>query len=61
MSVGWAKLTSHMGALPRFFSRPWSPIRVIRMAYEFVTDRPYADPEKAARTLLEIANTVDVV
>jgi hypothetical protein len=29
------------------------------MAYEFTTDRPYADPEKAARKLLEIANTVE--
>ena len=28
---------------------------------KFITDRPYADPEKAARRILEIANTVEVV
>jgi hypothetical protein len=28
---------------------------------KFVDERPYADPEKAARKLLEIANTVEVV
>ena len=26
---------------------------------KLVTDRPYADPEKAARKLLEIANATD--
>jgi hypothetical protein len=26
---------------------------------KFTADRPYADPEKAARKLVEIANTVD--
>ena len=28
---------------------------------KFTTDRPYADPEKAARKLLEIANSVEAV
>ena len=28
---------------------------------KFVADRPYADPEKAARKLLEIANATEVV
>ncbi len=28
---------------------------------KFATDRPYADPEKAARKLLEIANAVEPV
>jgi hypothetical protein len=27
----------------------------------FATDRPYSDPEKAWRTLVEIANSVEVV
>jgi hypothetical protein len=28
---------------------------------KLTVDRPYSDPEKAARTLVEIANTVEVV
>jgi hypothetical protein len=28
---------------------------------KFTTDRPFADPEKAARKLIEIANTVEAV
>jgi hypothetical protein len=28
---------------------------------KFAADRPYADPEKAARKILEIANTVEAV
>ena len=28
---------------------------------KFTTDRPYSDPEKAARKLVEIANSVEVV
>jgi hypothetical protein len=28
---------------------------------KFTTDRPYADPEAAARKLIEIANTVEAV
>ena len=28
---------------------------------KFATDRPYSDPEKAARKLVEIANGVEVV
>ena len=28
---------------------------------KFTADRPYADPEKAARKILEIANTVEPV
>ena len=28
---------------------------------KFATDRPFADPEKAARKLLEIANAADAV
>jgi hypothetical protein len=28
---------------------------------KFAADRPYAEPEKAARKLLEIANSVEVV
>ena len=28
---------------------------------EFTADRPYSDPEKAARKLLEIANSVETV
>ena len=28
---------------------------------KFAADRPYADPEKAARKLVEIANSVEVV
>ena len=28
---------------------------------KLTADRPYSDPEKAARTLVEIANTVEVV
>jgi hypothetical protein len=28
---------------------------------KFSTDRPYADPEKAARKLVEIANSVEAV
>jgi hypothetical protein len=27
----------------------------------YATDRPFADPEKAARKLLEIANTIEAV
>jgi hypothetical protein len=28
---------------------------------KFTTDRPYADPEKAARRIMEIASTVEPV
>ena len=28
---------------------------------KFVTERPYADPEKAARKLVEIANAVEAI
>ena len=28
---------------------------------KYATDRPYADPEKAARKILEIANSTEVV
>jgi hypothetical protein len=28
---------------------------------KFATDRPYADPEKAARKLIEIANAIEAV
>ena len=28
---------------------------------KYVNDRPFADPEKAARKLLEIANTVEAI
>ena len=28
---------------------------------KFAADRPYADPEKAARKILEIANSVEAV
>jgi hypothetical protein len=28
---------------------------------KFATDRPYADPEKAARKLIEIANSVEAI
>ena len=28
---------------------------------KFINDRPYSDPEKAARKILEIANSVEVV
>jgi hypothetical protein len=28
---------------------------------KFTTDRPFADPEKAARKLLEIANSVEAI
>ena len=28
---------------------------------KFATDRPYADPEKAARKLIEIANAVEAI
>jgi hypothetical protein len=28
---------------------------------KFITDRPYADPEKAARKLVDIANAVEAV
>jgi hypothetical protein len=28
---------------------------------KFVTDRPFADPEKAARKLVEIANSVETI
>ena len=31
------------------------------MSKKFVADRPYADPEKAARKLLEIANATEAV
>jgi hypothetical protein len=31
------------------------------MNMKFAADRPYSDPEKAARKLLEIANSVEVV
>ena len=50
-----------LGALARLFSRPGRPSATIRMAYEFSPDRPYSDPEKAARRLLEIANAVEAV
>jgi hypothetical protein len=30
-------------------------------AMKFATDRPYSDPEKAARKLVEIANSVEAV
>jgi hypothetical protein len=36
-----------------------TPIHVIRMAMKFATDRPYADPEMAARKIVEIANGVE--
>jgi hypothetical protein len=32
-----------------------------RMPMKFATDRPYADPEKAARKLVEIANAIEAV
>ena len=28
---------------------------------KYATDRPYSDPEKAARRILEIANTVEAI
>ena len=28
---------------------------------KYATDRPYADPEKAARRLMEIANTIEAI
>jgi hypothetical protein len=28
---------------------------------KFTTDRPYGDPEKAARKLIEIANSIEAV
>ena len=31
------------------------------MSMKFTADRPYSDPERAARKLLEIANSVEVV
>jgi hypothetical protein len=31
------------------------------MSMKFAPDRPYSDPEKAARKLLEIANSVEAV
>jgi hypothetical protein len=31
------------------------------MSMKFAADRPYSDPEKAARRLLEIANAVEAV
>ena len=47
-----------MGAL-RYFSRSWSPH--FRMSYALVPYRPYSDPEKAARKILEIANSVEAM
>ena len=34
---------------------------MIRMAMKFCPDRPYSDPETAARKLVEIATTVEAV
>ena len=31
------------------------------MTYEFVSDRPYSDLEKAARKIVEIANATEAV
>jgi hypothetical protein len=31
------------------------------MLMKFAVDRPYSDPEKAARKLIEIANSVEAV
>ena len=31
------------------------------MSVRFAPDRPYADPEKAARKIIEIANSVEAV
>ena len=37
------------------------PIRVIRMAYQFVPNRPYSVSERAGRKIVEIANSVEAV
>jgi hypothetical protein len=36
-------------------------MRVTRMSMKFTADRPYSDPEKAARKLLEIANAAEAL
>ena len=56
-----AKEIEMRGTFGAFFSRPWSLHSREGWRMKFVTDRPYADPDKAARTRLEIANTIDVV
>jgi hypothetical protein len=38
-----------------------SSIQVENRLMKFATDRPYSDPEKAARKLIEIANSVEAV
>jgi hypothetical protein len=44
-----------LGALARFFFAPLTaPSAMIRMAMKFSPDRPYSDPDTAARKLLEI-------
>jgi hypothetical protein len=37
------------------------PIKATVPAVKFAGERPYADPEKAARKMVEIANTVEPV
>jgi hypothetical protein len=45
--------------LGRLFFARLQPERAPGPPHEFATARPYADPEKAARRILEIANTVE--
>ena len=45
-------------------STPWFTFPILLQrngALKFSTERPYADPEKAARKLVEIANSVEPV
>ena len=56
-----ATLTSRLDALALFCRAPDRPFTRLRMHMKFSADRPYYDPEKAARKLLEIANSVEVV
>jgi hypothetical protein len=37
------------------------PLKQPRVPMKFADDRPYSDPEKAARKLIEIANSVEAV
>ena len=50
-----AKRDLALGHIGAFLFAPW-PSHSRSQGWKFTSDQPYADPEKAARKLVEIAN-----
>jgi hypothetical protein len=62
MSVDGGEADLALGPIGAFLFVPQvDPSAMMRMAMKFAADRPYADPEKAARKILEIASSVEAV